>query len=314
MAIVSKTTRKKQLAAKIETTEGTAETLTGSEAGFLPKELEFIDDLEMLKREVHLQVLSQIADIPGARPAMVRFKHEMMGASAAGVAPPIGILLKACGIKETIVADTSVTYTLTSVQSDYKTLTLGVWEDGILQIGRGFMGKCKAVFEAGKLPYWEFDFLGIWNSRADAAAYSNTLPTILPQIFQNAAFEVDGASAFNKASKIEIDFGQDIVLRTDPDSEYGLIHAIQVGREPKVMIDPEAVPVATYDVIAKHGAGTTIQLEWVVGTGTGKTFSFSIPTAQIKSRKMGERDKLMIMDLELSLTGDNDDEFSMVLE
>lgn len=313
MTINARVDFKKQLAAAIESTEGTAETLGDSDAGFMPIDLNFSDDLEFIERAFHQQTLSKLKDIPGAYPCAITFKHRLMGSGAAGVAPPWGILMKACGWKETIVTDTSVTYTLSSTQSDWKTLTIGVWQDGILSIARGCAGNVKINLEAGMPAEAEFSFLGVFSSEADASAYDPTLPTQLPQIWQSATLTFDASAAGTKLKTLTFDPQCEIVPRADPNAVYGILHFMKVDRSPMVTIDPEMVLRAVYNWQAKMLAATTIDVDFVLGSGTGNTMTWAIPACQIISNKKADRDKLMTRDIQMRATGTDDDEVSIVI-
>ena len=97
------------VAAKAETTEGTAISLAGADANFQVMEPKFELMVPMFKREILDVALSPFAMIPGTRLGKISFKVENKGSGTAGTAPAIGKLLKACGFGETVVAVTSVT-------------------------------------------------------------------------------------------------------------------------------------------------------------------------------------------------------------
>src|SRR3989304_4563589 len=103
-------TRRGVIAAKIEATEGTAETLVGSDANFLVIDPKFTANIALNKRLNIAESLSQFAAVPGAQMAEITFGVELKGAGGAGATPALGKLLKACGFSETVVASTSVTY------------------------------------------------------------------------------------------------------------------------------------------------------------------------------------------------------------
>ena len=98
------------IAAKIEGTEGTAETPVGSEA-FIAEEVELTTTIEENTREaVNAQDLSPYVIVPGKRSATIKFKTLLKGSGTAGTAPDYGELFKMCKYAETIVAVTSVAY------------------------------------------------------------------------------------------------------------------------------------------------------------------------------------------------------------
>src|SRR5687767_8126195 len=100
-------TRRAVVAAKIEVTEGTAETLAAADANFLVVDPRFEADIAMFPRENVDASLSQYSQVPGTQMARLTFKVELKGQGAAGTAPALGKLLKACGFGETVSAGVS---------------------------------------------------------------------------------------------------------------------------------------------------------------------------------------------------------------
>jgi len=90
-------TRKRQLAAKIEAVEGTAETLAAADAKLLVYNPKVSFDVAMSERNPARPSFSNIGKIPGKRPAGLSFRIELRGSGTAATAPEWGKLLQACG-------------------------------------------------------------------------------------------------------------------------------------------------------------------------------------------------------------------------
>lgn len=90
-------TRKRQLAAKIEAVEGTAETLAAADAKLLVYNPKVNFDVAMFDRNPARPTFSNIGKIPGKRPAGLSFRLELRGSGAAATVPEWGKLLQACG-------------------------------------------------------------------------------------------------------------------------------------------------------------------------------------------------------------------------
>ncbi|MDD5108296.1 MAG: hypothetical protein PHC29_02120 [Candidatus Omnitrophica bacterium] len=90
-------TRKRQLAAKIEAAEGTAETLAAADAKILVYNPKVSFDIAMFERNPARPSFSNIAKIPGKRPAALSFRLELRGSGATVTAPEWAKLLQACG-------------------------------------------------------------------------------------------------------------------------------------------------------------------------------------------------------------------------
>lgn len=81
-------TRRRVLAAKIEQTEGTAETLTAAEAKFLPYDLAFADQTELFQREPVRQTFSPLGQLVGAELAEITARIELRGSGSVATASP----------------------------------------------------------------------------------------------------------------------------------------------------------------------------------------------------------------------------------
>lgn len=90
-------TRKRQLAAKIETIEGTAETLAAADARLLVYNPKVSFDIAMFERNPARQSFSNIAKLPGKRPAGLSYRFELRGSGVAGTVPEWAKILQACG-------------------------------------------------------------------------------------------------------------------------------------------------------------------------------------------------------------------------
>lgn len=92
--------RKRQLAAKVESAEGTAETLAASDAGllvnFTPK-ANF--DPQMYQRDPVRTSLTKIGKLAGKRAAGLEFAIELRGSGSVTVEPGWAKLIKACGFE-----------------------------------------------------------------------------------------------------------------------------------------------------------------------------------------------------------------------
>lgn len=111
--------RQRQVAAKVETTEGTAISLAAADANCLVYDPTVVDDVPMFKRNPARASLSPLIDIPGLRTRKISFKCEIKGSGAIGTAPSYGKLLKACGMAEFAVSKLTI-----------GTITSGPFQDG----------------------------------------------------------------------------------------------------------------------------------------------------------------------------------------
>jgi len=90
-------TRKRQLAAKIEAVEGAAETLAAVDARLLVYNPKVSFDIAMFERNPARQSFSNIAKLPGKRPAGLSYRLELRGSGIAGTVPEWAKILQSCG-------------------------------------------------------------------------------------------------------------------------------------------------------------------------------------------------------------------------
>lgn len=90
-------TRKRQLAAKFEAAEGTAETLVAADAKLLVYEPKVSFDVAMFERNPARRSFSNLGKTPGKRTGGISYKLELRGSGAATTVPEWGKLLQACG-------------------------------------------------------------------------------------------------------------------------------------------------------------------------------------------------------------------------
>ena len=128
-------TRVKVLGAKVESTAGTAETLTASEAEILvfdpvmePGESTFH------QRTPSAPTMGHFPGIVGMKAGTLSCSVEVKGSGVGSTNPGWAVLLQGCGLSVA-----TQTYTPVSSMASQKTLTLGLWEDGLYKRLKGAM-------------------------------------------------------------------------------------------------------------------------------------------------------------------------------
>lgn len=101
-------TRSAQIAAKIETTEGTAENLTAAEAALTVFDPKFVKNVTRHKRKPARKYMSQIPALVGIRLGRITFKMELTGSGAVATAPSFDSLLRACGFQKNVVKSIAI--------------------------------------------------------------------------------------------------------------------------------------------------------------------------------------------------------------
>jgi hypothetical protein len=299
------------LAAKVETAEGTPETLTNAEA-MLVQKLTFNPTQEQYERDVLRGTLSRIPSVSGKRQAKISFEVEMRGSGAVATAPDYGPLLKGCGYTETITPSTGPVVYKPGTSGLSNSLTIGLYFDGVLHKIQGARGNVKFTMENGKPGIMAFEFTGADYVTTDVAILTGmTYPTVVPGAFLSAALLVDTYAAI--CSKVEIDTGNKVELRESMNSASGFLSAIITGRLPKGTMDVEQPLVAGYDFFLKWKTpGTLGSLSLATAAATGNGITVTCPKVRWSGIKPADKTGLRTlgMDFEPCLST-ADDEISI---
>jgi hypothetical protein len=304
--------RKTQLAAKAEGTKGTAESLAAADADVLAEDVNFDRSPEELVRNPLRATLSPYVSIPGPQLATITCRCEMKGSGTVDTAPAWGKLLTGCGFKETVNASTSVVYQVNSNDADTDTLTMGAYNDGHRRLMYGARGTVTFDLTANQLMYANFTFTGIFSDDSDTALLSPTYESTVPVKFYNASAAFSGGwtwSAF-AFSAMNVDVGNEVVLRPNANATNGLEYAQIVNRNPTGTMDVDKVLVATEDLNSHLETPTTAALSVTLGSAAGNTLTFTAPAFQILSLPDANRDGISTYDMGFALrTSSGDDEF-----
>lgn len=301
--------KRAQLAAKIEAAEGTAETLAGADA-LLAMNINFNPDNEMGARDNVSASFSNFSQVPGARKATLEFDVELKGSGTAGTAPALGKLLKACGFGETVVAATSVTYLPAS--SSISSLTLALYNDGVICKIWGARSTVSLKLEKGKAGLFHFTFTGADFSVTDGALLSAgvSYETTKPPAFLSASLTIDSYAAL--VGSLNVDMKNEVALRPDANSESGYKSAVITGRQPGLSLDPEMVLVATYDWYGKLRSGNEGALSTVLGASAGNICTLTAPKVQYTGVKPAEQSGIRSLGVDCQLNRNaGDDEISI---
>jgi len=294
--------KKSILAAKVEGTVGTAETLLAAQAGFNVFNAEIAPTIEMEQRQGQ-KAFSQLAGVPGARMGTATFQIQLVGDGSGGSSVPLwaSTFLPGCGLIQSGVGPIVYTVSTTSPTggSDataVRTLTIGKYEDGVFKRIRGAVGNCRITMPSGKIIMLDFTFIGIWDPVTDASLLTSTDPSITPLRFASSALTIGGATPACM-EQIELDFGNEIFMRTCPTDESGYKSGLITGRRVNGTMNPESVLVATNDVFGKWLAGTEEALSIPVGDGTDE-ITIAAPKLQRFNIQPGERNGQQIDEVE----------------
>jgi len=309
-------TRRRVIAAKIESVEGTAESITVSDAGILAIDPKFDPEFKKNERSIALNTLSKLVPVMGTQSARLTFKAELKGPGAAyssSVTPALGKYLRACGFAETIVTTSgSETATYKPASTGVPSLTIWCYEDGVIKKMKGCRGNVKFSGKNGEPCYAEFEFLGVYDGTVDGAIVSPTFEASVPPVLLSAILNLDAYAAI--AASWSVDMGNDTQLREDFSAAAGFLSCLITDRRPTGKFDPEFVLVATHDFLGKWKAGTSIALTLgPVGATQYNKYTITAPKLVYTQVAEGDRTGLMVADTGFDLAmNSGDDEIQIV--
>ncbi|MDH5541972.1 MAG: phage tail tube protein [Nitrospinota bacterium] len=265
----------------------------------------------MVKRSGIDSTHGPLQTLYGGSLMQVEFNHELKGSGTAGTAPKIGRLLQACGMAETVVPATSVTYDPAS--SGQKSATIYVYRDGKLYKLLGCRGTWKMANAAGNPGVVTFTFTGhlaLTGGVTDVALPSPTVEATVPPVMKSVALTVGGFSA--TVSKVDIDYGNVMSIRDDMNSENGYAEILLSDREPTCTLDPEDKLIATKDWFQDWRGGNLLALNLGPVGAAGNRVTITAPKLVFTAIAEGDREGVVTMDITAQLKKDSgDDELSI---
>ena len=156
-------TRKRLLTAASENSYGSSANPSGTDAILVEDDLSITPlDADSVERKIIQPHFGTRRKILVNQKVKITFSVELAGSGAAGTAPRFGRLLKACGLGETVVANTSVTYAPVTDNSSIGSLTMAFHADGQKHIATGCRGNVKMSGKLAEFPKLNFEFTGIY--------------------------------------------------------------------------------------------------------------------------------------------------------
>jgi len=297
--------------AKSEATYGVDPTPTVAANAILSMGTKLKENHEAIKREVEMVSLSNRQSVRGSEYTELTFQTEIIGSGSVGVAPRLGALLKACSMSETVSAGSSCIYTPAS--SPQTSCTLWVYIDGRRHVINGAVGTFKLIAEAGKQGLLEFNFKGLYTAPTDTAlstpTYESTIDT--PAIVKSSNFLLNSVALI--LQKLEFDLANTIAKRDSLSASTGVAGFYVTNRAPTVTIDPEAVPIATYDLRADT-LTTPRALSAQIGATAGNICTITVPKFNITDLEYADREKILVEKIKgqaVTSTAAGDDEISI---
>jgi len=292
--------RKRVLAAKLETTVWAAEAIGVGDATFQAFDAEIQATVESIDRQSQGS-FGYLPATVGLQSGTCTFRLELIGDGLGGIPAWGSIFLPACGWMRTT-APNQVFKPKTLVPSApgddlVSTISIGVYVDGTLKLLRGCMGSFVINMEAGKPASISFTFMGAYSAESplgltDTTLVTPTYGTAMPYRFANTSMSVGGMSPC--VQSLTIDSGNEVTLlpcQTNVDGS-GYKGGFIGNRRPTITMNPEAELVAT-DTFMADLQGSTQRAFQVVLTDAAGSVTIDAPKVQPISLQHGDRDGLV---------------------
>lgn len=282
------------LAAKVETTTGTAIALSGTDATLIVFDPVMEPDSPMNEREVQAD-LGQLTGTAGAQGGTCTFEVELTGAGAAGVPAWASTFLPACNWANT-------TGTFAYARSNV-TLTIALYEDGLVRTLAGARGTFTITGESGKPARVRFEFKGKYKAVLDASILAPTFPTVIAPICAASTITIGGYSPV--ISKWMVAANNEVILREDETDATAYRAAAIVQMKPNGSIDPESTSIATRDWLSKYVANTLESFSVAIGSVANNIVTIASSTMQTTKAGRDTRNKLIREAISLGFMSSN---------
>lgn len=283
------------VAAKVETTTGTAETLTAAEAQFVVLNCSIEPDHNVANDRMGVNSDgTETAEATG-QTGRATFEVEVGGKGSTGLPQWASVFLPACGWEP---SGSTFTYAGTSAT----TITISKWTDGKKQTLSGARGTFTVTLTPAMPARIAFELVGNYEDEADEANVAPSVPTVLAPIWVDGTCTL--ASYALRLSQLTLTAGVSAFLRPDPSAPTGYRSAWIAGkRNSTFSADPEMETLATKDWHAIQKANTEAALSIVLGTAAHNTITITGARAQVLTAPPGNRNGLATRQLSGQFNG-----------
>ena len=307
--------RNEVMLAKIESSYGVDPTpVAGTDAVFIRGAPEFgFDRLRLVARPGIKGTLGPFQGVYGGSLKAVRFDAELKGSGTAGTAPEIGPLLRACGLGETIVASTSVTYA--PVSTGFESVAIYFFEFGrVRHILLGCRGTLRISWTAGEIPVATFEMIGRIGTVTDQSQPTATLNQTVPEAALGLNAQVGGVSDLVVQS-FELDLGNQIEVPANVNDSEGYGNVLMTDRDPMLSLQRHAELVATIDPWGDLRASTARAfVSGSLGATAGNIINLNAPQMHYRDITPGESENVRVESYNFGLheSSSGDDQFEIV--
>lgn len=268
------------------------------------------EGLRMNERMPIRKNIGSLQHIYGGALKTVTFDVELKGSGAAGTAPELDPVLRACGMGSTVVASTSVSYN--PVSEGHESATLYYYEDEMLHKLTGCRGNVSFAGEVGTVPKLSVTMTGHVANPEDASIPDPTLSNVVPSPAISTPFTVGGFAAV--INSFSFDLGNAIATAPDMAASDGFGEVRISKRDVNGSFDPENVTVAENDFLGDFKSGASMALQWgAFGSTPGNIVTVNMPAIYYRDVSQGDREGIRTREIPFGAVDDTgDDDVSIV--
>ena len=290
------------IAAKVETTPGTAVSLSASDANLLAYDPMVAPAVEMVDRP-KLGSFNYHTNARGLMEATATFRTDFIPNNSNATSPVWAeTLLPACGWVQS-----SDTFTATDEApgSNVKTLTIALYQNGRITKMVGAVGDFTIVMESGKPAAIDWSFRGVLAAGTEASAtafvtdgaiLAPTWDTVTPW---RSASTMTLAGSYNPLiQSATFASGNEMQLRECNTTAAGYLSGIITGRTSTLSVNPEAGLVATDDTYGDWRTMASYATNIVMTDGSKKV-TIASAACQTMSVSQSDRNGIVVDDMEI---------------
>lgn len=250
------------LLGKTETTYGTDSVPVQATNAILVRQLDFnLDRLRMAQRPNIRGSLGQSQQSYAGSLRAFNFVAEVKGSGAAGTVPELAPFLKACGMTETIVGGTSVTYAPNSgLTTPISSCSIyGFLGGTVRQIGLGCRGNVTFTYKTGDILLANFNLIGRAAAVSDQTQPTPTYNATVPVAIKGLATTIGGVGSL-VVQNYEFSLNNTIEVPDNLNDSEGYGNILITGRDPQLKLQRHLEPIATLNPFTALTANTAIAL------------------------------------------------------
>jgi len=293
-------TKRTVILAKIETTYGSDLTPTAAANAIMAYDPEITIVSDMKERYPANTDLSRFPELRGKTHFEIKFSTELVGSGTKGTATRQSPLFQACGLDETIVSATSVTYA--PVSSGLESCTIYAYIDGLLYKLLGCVGDVEIDLTAGEVGRLNWTFKALYVLPTDIAIVTPTFDSTVPLIVKGTTMTFGSYAAI--IEKLSLKLNNTIAERSDFNTTDGIKGFAVTGRNPEGSMTIEAVLRATSnaDFLSYFDARAVKVLSFVLGTTQGNINTITASYGYCRVPKIGDKEGIRTFEIPFQLT------------